>query len=219
MSDSLPENSFSGIIRVVKLTSGEELIGLISEASPDKYTIKLPARLDTFYNRDANGELFEFVKLTNYLSNIQGFVINIPRDVVIYIGSPTPDLEKMFETYMIAMETDPKVVVTSGEVDQTSGPESGLHLLNELFNNDDFVNFVNDLIENFEGAEIIMEDEDSEESEPESPTMEKPKEEAPKPPKPKKRRTMNPEAKKLPYNPEANPNSAEGWSDDPKDYL
>ena len=218
MSDSLPENSFSGVIRVLKLTSGEEVIALVSEASPEKYSIKLPARLDTFYSRDENGELLEYVKLTNYLSNIKGFEINLPRDVVIYIGSPNIDLEKMYETYIIAMQQDPKVVITSGEIDQQSS-ENGLQLLNELFNNEDFVNFVNDLIENFEGAEIVIDDDEGEEEEPEKPVIEPTKEEAPKPSKPKKRRTMNPEAKKLPYNPEANPNSAEGWSDNPNDYL
>jgi hypothetical protein len=218
MSDSLPENSFSGVIRVLKLTSGEEVIALVSEASPEKYSIKLPARLDTFYSRDENGELLEYVKLTNYLSNIKGFEINLPRDVVIYIGSPNTDLEKMYETYIIAMQQDPKVVITSGEIDQQSS-EHGLQLLNELFNNEDFVNFVNDLIENFEGAEIVIEDDEGEEEEPEKPLIEPVKEEAPKPSKPKKRRTMNPEAKKLPYNPEANPNSAEGWSDNPNDYI
>ena len=31
----------------------------------------------------------------------------------------------------------------------------GLQLLNDLFNNDDFVQFVNELIDNFEGIEII----------------------------------------------------------------
>ena len=218
MSDSLPENSFSGIIRVLKLTSGEEVIGLVSEASPEKYSIKLPARLDTFYSRDQNGELLEYVKLTNYLSNIKGFEINIPRDVVIYSGAPNLDLEKMYETYIVAMQQDPKVVITSGEIDQQSS-ENGLQLLNELFNNEDFVNFVNDLIENFEGAEIVLDDDEGEEEEPEKPVIEPVKEEAPKPSKPKKRRTMNPEAKKLPYNPDANPNSAEGWSDNPNDYI
>jgi hypothetical protein len=162
--------------------------------------------------------LLEYVKLTNYLSNIKGFEINLPRDVVIYIGSPNIDLEKMYETYIVAMQQDPKVVITSGEIDQQSS-ENGLQLLNELFNNEDFVNFVNDLIENFEGAEIVIDDDEGEEEEPEKPVIEPVKEEAPKPSKPKKRRTMNPEAKKLPYNPEANPNSAEGWSDNPNDYL
>jgi hypothetical protein len=218
MSDSLPENSFSGIIRVLKLTSGEEVIALVSEASPEKYSIKLPARLDTFYGRDQNGELLEYVKLTNYLSNIKGFEISLSRDVVIYLGSPNADLEKMYETYIIAMQQDPKVVITSGEIDQQSS-ENGLQLLNELFNNEDFVNFVNDLIENFEGAEIIIDEDEGEGEEPETPIVEPVKEEAPKPSKPKKRRTMNPEAKKLPYNPDANPNSAEGWSDNPNDYL
>lgn len=225
MSDSLPEDSFSGAIRVVKLTSGEEVIALIKEASPDKITLNFPARIDTYFTRDPNGELYECVKLTNYLSNIKGYEINLPRDVIVYMGSPMTQLEKMYETYFQTMQTDPKVVITSGELDQAMGPEAGLQLLNELFNNDDFVNFVNDLIDNFEGAEISIDiDEESDESEaeeyePETPVIEPAKEEAPKPPKAKKRRIMNPESKKLPYEPDAPANKPESWSDNPSDYL
>lgn len=211
MSDSLPENSFSGIIRVLKLTSGEEVIALVSDASPEKYSIKLPARLDTFYSRDENGELLEFVKLTNYLSNIKGYEINLPRDVVIYIGSPTPELEKMYETYIVAMQQDPKVVITSGEMDQQSS-ENGLQLLNELFNNEDFVNFVNDMMDTFENSELIIEEEENK-------TFIEEINEEPPAPKKKKKNKVKPESKKLPYNPEANPNTAEGWSDNPEDYL
>ena len=226
MSDSPAENSFSGIIRVVKLTSGEEVIGLINEASPEKITINFPARIDTYFTRDPNGELYECVKLTNYLSNIKGYQINLPKDVIVYTGVPMTQLEKMYETYYVTMQTDPKVVITSGEIDQIENPENGLKLLNDLFNNDDFVNFVNDLIDNFEGAEIIIDDDDEileienkEDNEPELPLNESIQEEAPKPSKPKKRRIMNPEAKKLPYEPDAPPNKPESWSDNPDDYL
>ena len=55
MSDSLPENSFSGVLRVVKLLTGEELIGLVNEATPEKITIKLPAKLESYMNKDSNG--------------------------------------------------------------------------------------------------------------------------------------------------------------------
>jgi len=225
MSDSLPEDSFSGVIRVVKLTSGEEVISLMKDASPDKVTLSFPARIDTYFTRDPNGELFECVKLTNYLSNIKGYEINLPRDVIVYSGSAMPQLEKMYETYYETMQTDPKVVITSGELDQGMGPEAGLHLLNELFNNEDFVNFVNDLIDNFEGVEISMDIDDEaeeieiEDFEPETPVIEPVKEEAPKPSKPKKRRVMNPESKKLPYEPDAPANKPESWSDNPNDYL
>jgi hypothetical protein len=226
MSDSLPEKDFSGVIRVVKLTSGEEVISLITEASPSKYTFNFPARLDTYFTRDPNGELYECVKLTNYLSNIKAYQINIPKEVVVYMGEPTLQLEKMYETFFATMQTDPKIVVTSGEIDQVQNPEQGLQLLNELFNNDDFVNFVNDLIDNFEGAEIIIDDDDEileienkEDSDPELPLNEPIQEEAPKPSKPKKRRIMNPESKKLPYEPDAPSNKPESWSDDPNDYL
>ena len=30
---------------------------------------------------------------------------------------------------------------------------------------------------------------------------------------------MNPESKKMPYNPEATPDDPESWSDNPNDYL
>jgi hypothetical protein len=124
--------------------------------------------------------LFECIKLTNYLSNIKGYEINLPKDVIVYSGSPMPQLEKMYEAYFATMQTDPKVVITSGELDQGMGPEVGLQLLNDLFNNEDFVNFVNDLIDNFEGVEISMDlDEDEEieieDFEPETPVVEPPK--------------------------------------------
>ena len=101
MSDSLPENSFSGILRVIKLTSGEEVIGLVSEAMPDKIAIKLPAKLENFMQKDADGNLIECIKLSNYLTNIRGQEIAIPRDVIIYMGQPALDLEKMYDVYFM----------------------------------------------------------------------------------------------------------------------
>jgi hypothetical protein len=213
MSDSLPENSLSGILRVVKLSTGEEIIGLINEASPDKYSIKLPARLDCYLAKDETGTLVEYVKLTNYLANIKGFEVSLPRHAVIYIGSPAIELEKMYETYFMTMQTDPKSVVTSGNIDDLGNAEPGLQLLNDLFNNEDFINFVNDLMDNFEAAELIIDEEDAETS------IEEVIEEQLTPKKKKKKSKIKPESKKLPYNPEANPNTAEGWSDNPEDYL
>ena len=229
MSDSLSENPQMGSLKVVKLTSGEEVIGLISDSSKHKYTIVFPARLETFYNRDSAGQLIEFVKLTNYLTNIKGYEINIPKEVVIYMGSPTTDLEKMYETYYTTMQTDPKIVVTSGEIDNAAGAENGLQLLNELFNNEEFINFVNDLIDNYENIDMMIEEiedveeteetEENEVSEKETPQIDPVSEESKTPPKAKKRRIMNPEPLKLPYKPEGNPNQPESWSDNPTDYI
>jgi hypothetical protein len=95
------------------------------------------------------------------------------------------------------------------------GPEHGLELLNELFNNEDFVTFVNDLIENFEGEAI----EDIEEEDVESFIQPQPEEEPDTQPKKKKRRRIKPETNKLPYNPENPPEDPESWSDNPMDYL
>jgi|688.fasta_scaffold07345_3 hypothetical protein len=221
MSDSLPENEFSGALRVVKLTSGEELIGMVSEAAPDKITIKLPALLENYYTKDQTGQTVEYVKLTNYLLNVRGYEVNLPRSVIVYIGLPAIELEKMYEVYFMAMQTDPKSIVSSSP-DAPHGVENGLELLNELFNNEDFVNFVNDMIESFEGVEILEDAEGDEEwddvvaESPISPSVEEEPEPAPKR---KKRKVMKPETNKLPYKPDANPNTAEGWSDNPLDYI
>ena len=217
MSDSLPENSFSGVLRVVKLTSGEEIIGLISEPKPEKLLIKLPARLDNYMMKNSTDEYVEYIKLTNYLSNIKEHEIQIPMTAVVYMGAPNIDLEKMYEIYFMTMQTDPKSVVTSGP-DINTNPEPGLQLLNDLFNNEDFVGFVNDLIDTFEGVEIL-EDENDEESVLEGSINDSVPEETNTPPKPKKRRRIKPEAKKLPYNPDSPPEDPESWSDNPQDYI
>jgi len=217
MSDSLPENSFSGILRVVKLTTGEEIIGLVSEASPDKILIKLPAKLDAYMSRDETGNMVEYVKLTNFIANIEGYEISLPRTVIIYIGKPAIELEKMYEVYFMTMQTDPKSVVSSGP-EEILGPEAGLQLLNDLFNNEDFVDFVNELIDNFENVEILIED-DSEDMGQEGVIEDEEVLEPQIPPKRKKRDRMKPEKKILPYNPEGDPNKAESWPDDPSEYF
>lgn len=213
MSESLPEDPISGILRVLKLVSGEELVGLVNESIPDKITIKLPAKLETYTSKDQNGDLLDYVKLTNYLANIKGAEISIFRSSVIYIGQPNIELEKMYEIFFVAMQSDPKSVVSAGSEELTD-VQPGLELLNNLFNNDEFVNFVNDLIETYEGIEIITEEElqDGFRDEEIKPKPEEQK-------KKKKRSKGKRESSKLPYDPQANPNSAEAWSDNPEDYM
>jgi len=217
MSDSLPENSFSGVLRVVKLTSGEEIIGMVSEPKPEKLLIKLPARLDNYMMKNSTDEYVEYIKLTNYLSNIKEYEVQIPMTAVVYMGAPNIDLEKMYEVYFMTMQTDPKSIVTSGP-DINTHQEPGLQLLNDLFNNEDFVGFVNDLIDTFEGVEIL-EDETDDESVLEGSINDSVPEETNTPPKPKKRRRIKPEAKKLPYDPNSPPENPESWSDNPQDYI
>jgi len=215
MSDSLPENSVSGVLRVLKLISGEEIISLIIE-TPKKIILKLPALLSSYYGKDKDNNTIEYVKLTNYVTNVESFEIEINKNMVMYLGRPNTTLEKMYEIYFVTMQTDPKAVVSTGNADFIN-PENGLKLLNELFNNEDFVGFVNELIESYEQVEII--DDEDEELDVES-IIEKTEEEAPEPqPKPKKRNKAKPEASKLPYEPDGNPNSPESWSDNPSDYL
>jgi len=207
MSDSLPENSFSGVLRVVKLITGEELIGMVCEAMPDKITIKLPAKMELYNSKDPDGNIVEYVKLTNYLSSIKGYEISISRTAILYIGQPALDLEKMYE-------------ILSSMPEGHESVESGLKLLNDLFNNEDFVDFVNELIENFEGVEILTElEDDGEENESDS-FIEPLAEEEPEPkPAKRKRNKAKPEGRKLPYKPDSPPEDPESWSDNPEDYI
>jgi hypothetical protein len=224
MTDEVQETPFGGIVRVVKLINGDELIGLVRDAQLDKIVILFPAKIETALSREESGDLIEYFKLTNYAANLQFSEISINRTSILYTGSPSEDLLKMYDVFFQTMQTDPKSIMQNISDDIVVGPEAGLIMLNELFNNEDFVNFVNDMIDTYEGAEIMVDVDDDgeeiEESEKQEPSVEDLLiEEAPKPPKPIKRRTMNPETKKLPYKPDGDPNKAESWSDDPSEYF
>jgi hypothetical protein len=224
MADEVQETPFGGILRVIKLTTGEEIVGLVSEASSEKIFIKMPALIESYMMRDALGEMIEYCKLTNYLSNIRSSEVSIFRHVIVYIGSATVELEKMYAIYHNAMETDPKSLITSAPENTEFGPEAGLHLLTDLFNNEDFVNFVNDLIDTYEGAEIMIDVDDDgeeiEESDKQEPSVEDLLiEEAPKQPKPIKRSKGKPGPNKLSYDPNLPSDNPESWSDNPNDYI
>ncbi len=222
MSDEAQETPCDGTVRVVKLMNGEELLGIVQDVCTNHISMVLPAKVETAYSKDENGLIIEYVKLTNYAASVKNSEIVLNKNAIMFIGDPIPDMLVMYETFSEAMKTDPESVRTSTSGEGVSSPQAGLMMLNELFNNEDFVNFVNDMIDTFEGSEVILDEEieEIEESEQQEPSVEDLLvEEAPKPPKPVKRRTMNPETKKLPFNPESSPNSAESWSDNPEDYI
>lgn len=222
MSDEAQETPCDGIVRVVKLMNGEELLGIVQDVCTNHISMILPAKVETAYSKDENGLIIEYVKLTNYAASVKNSEIVLNKNAIMFIGDPISDMLVMYETFSEAMKTDPESVRTSTSGEGVSSPQAGIMMLNELFNNEDFVNFVNDMIDTFEGSEVILDEEleEIEESEQQEPSVEDLLvEEAPKPPKPVKRRTMNPETKKLPFNPESSPNSAESWSDNPEDYI
>lgn len=212
MSESFPEDYISSIVRVVRLISGDEIVCMVSEASEDKIIIKYPAKMQAFMARNTDNEVVELIKLTNYLMNIDKFEVSVPRSSIIYIGSPMVELVKMYNMFVTEMQNDPKSIISSNIDANMVNPNQGLQLLNDLFNNEDFVEFVNELIENYEEMDI---DSDDENDIIEPPVKEEPKAEQ----KPKKRHKARKESSKLPYNPDANPNSAEAWSDNPNDYT
>lgn len=206
MSDESNDSSES--IRIVKLTTGEEIVGILMNDSETEYELSFPARIDVSYGKGPGGAT-EFIKLSNYAAFTSLFVVKIPSSSIIFISKPNDELKVMYMTYCEYLRQNPKMIISSAAEDASAGAEfTGLEMLNELFNNSDFVDFVNDLIENYEGTEVLDLGEEEE-------IIEEKIEE----PKPKKKKKVKPEVTKLPYNPEANPNTAEGWSDNPSDYL
>lgn len=205
MSDESNDSSES--IRIVKLTTGEEIVGMLMNDSETQYELSFPARIDVSYGKGPEGAT-EFIKLSNYAAFTSLFVVKIPSNAVIFISKPNDELKVMYMTYCEYLRQNPKMIISSAAEDASSGSQFiGLEMLNELFNNSDFVEFVNDLIENYEESESFdLNDEEIVEEKVEEP-------------KPKKKKKVKPEVTKLPYNPEANPNTAEGWSDNPQDYI
>jgi hypothetical protein len=225
MSDLVPEIPFEGIVKVVKLMNGDELLGIVRDVSSTSIHMVLPAKVELGYTKGENNSLLEYVKLTNYVASVANHEILINKNAMMYMGEPTPDMYKMYQTFFLTMKEDPEAI-RSSITGIESNAEPGLEMLNELFNNPDFVNFVNDLIDSFEGIEIeetVFDEQDEvEETEsllPESPQTNLDFEEPSEPKKRKKRSRMKPETNGMPFNPEANPNSAESWSDNPEDYL
>lgn len=214
MSESLPENPVSGKLKVVRLLTGEELIGLVNDVSQFDISIRLPALMENYATKTPEGDIVEFVKLVNYLYNIKGFEIIVPRTSIVYSGEPTEELHKMYEAYLVLIQDNPKSAIAPNNV-YTQDPTNGLQLLNDLFNNEEFVGFVNELMENFESATLDLDDiEDLQ-----TPVLDEEEETTPSPPKKKKRRKVKPETNKLPYNPDNPPEDPESWSDNPSDYL
>lgn len=206
MSDESNDSSES--IRVVKLTTGEEIVGILMNDSDTEYELSFPARIDVSYGKGPEGST-EFIKLSNYAAFTSLFQVKIPSTAVIFVSKPNDELKIMYMTYCEYLRQNPKMIISSAAEDAATNSQfTGLEMLNELFNNSDFVEFVNELIENYEGMEIVeLEDEEE--------IVEEKIEE----PKPKKKKKVKRENSKLPYNPEANPNTAEGWSDNPNDYI
>jgi hypothetical protein len=124
MSDEVQETPFGGIVRVVKLINGDELIGLVRDAQLDKILISFPAKIETALSRDENGELIEYFKLTNYAANLQLSEISINRTSILYTGTPADDLSKMYDIFFQAMQTDPKSIMNNISEDIVVGPET-----------------------------------------------------------------------------------------------
>lgn len=228
MSDLVPTSQFNQEVKVIKLMNGDEIIGVVRQ-SDNCTQVLYPAKIETAYTKDEKKNLVEYVKLTNYAINLKEGFIQLSPAAIMFIGNPMHELEKMYEIFYITMQQNPNALITNKSDDIPIGPEAGLQLLNELFNNDDFVSFVNELIDTYEGIEIVDDSGDDNESyegngETEELLLEPPigdssSEDVQKAPAQDKRAKMAPESQEMPFNPEGSPESAESWSDNPEDYI
>jgi hypothetical protein len=46
----------------------------------------MPALMENYATKTPEGDIMEFVKLVNYLYNIKGFEILVPRNSIVYMG-------------------------------------------------------------------------------------------------------------------------------------
>lgn len=233
---STEENPESGKLTmqnmmIVKLINGDELVALVSEEGKSKRLV-FPAMLSSDYSYNESPEedvKVEYVRLTNYSANLDDNIMIIPEGAILYMGKPNTQVINMYSIYLHTIQNNPDEIMTSGEVQNMSSPMTGLHLLNSLFTNPDFVEFVNALVENFESEtealdEFLKDDDEGPQNRPQRPqeATESPSKEGnvPKPTRKKKRSKANPlPPTGIPFDPTANPNTAEGWSDNPEDYL
>lgn len=200
----------SSSIKVVKFSSGEEVIGQVTE-SENEISLFNPAKIVIYTSTNEQGQVVECLRLTSYLANIKEKEITVLRQYIMYIADPSEDIAKMYQGYLSFMEgiTDS---ITTAELDNSEDP---IETVWQLFSDQNFVEFMQDLYEdNAMDFDVSEEDIDEEIDELWKNEIEKKE-----PKKAKKKKRYKKEDLKLPYNPEADYRDPKSWSDNPEDYL
>lgn len=194
-------------IRVVKLSTGEEIISFVSESETEIVLIN-PAKIITYTTATSEGAVIECIRLTSYLGNIEAKSITLLKQYVLYIATPSEEIFKMYESYINFMKgIDDKII--TGTIEENDDPNE---VAWNLFSDPEFVNFLEEIYEDH--INEIQELEEDEEEE-EDINWEKEINEFKK----KKKKKYKKEELKLPYNPEKEASDPQSWSDNPEDYI
>lgn len=197
----------SSSIKVVKFSSGEEVISLVME-SENEIVLLNPAKVLIYTSSNEEGHVVECLRLTSYLANIKEKSITILKQYVMYIADPSEDLQKMYDAYLKFMDGIAEGITTA-ELDSRPDP---IDMAWELFSDENFVEFIQDMYEDHVTDFEINEEEIDEEID----TLWKQEVE---PKKKEKKKKYKKEELKLPYNPEGDIRDPKSWSDNPEDYL
>jgi hypothetical protein len=202
-------NQASSSIKVVKFSSGEEVISLVME-SETELLLSNPAKIVIYTSSNDEGHVVECLRLTSYLANIKEKEITVLRQYVMYVAEPHEDILNMYTSYIKFMEGVTEGITTA-ELDTKGDPAE---VAWELFSDENFVEFIQDLYE----EHAIDIDVSEEEIDDELDELWKEEVEKKEPKKAKKKRYKKEETK-MPYNPEADIRDPKSWSDNPEDYL
>lgn len=193
-------------IRVVKLSTGEELISIVDELDGE-VVLHNPAKIMTYTTATQDGAVMECIRLTSYLGNIDVKSMSILKQYILYIANPSEEINKMYDSFINFMKGVTDKMIT-GTIDDADSPEDTAW---NLFSDPEFVDFLQDIYEehlsDMEDVEEIVDEELDAKWEKE---VEKSK---------KKRKKYKKEELKLPYNPEMEASDPQSWSDNPEDYI
>lgn len=193
----------SSSIKVVKFTSGEEVVSVVVENN-DELTLSHPAKIVSYTTTNSEGQVLECIRLTSYLANIQSKTMTVLKSFVMYVAEPSEDILKMYDAYLAFMNGQTDTTITA-ELDNDG---DAMDRAWELLSDPNFVGFMEEL---YEDSYIEIQAEE----EIEEPVVEPVEQIKPK----KKKRKYKKEELKLPYEPDADANDPKSWSDNPEDYY
>lgn len=82
------------MIRVLKLTTGEEIVGVIEDKDTSIF-VKWPVKLSFTTEND---ETRPRIKVDLFAGQVRGHSVDIDKSFIIYTGEPTPELKEYYDT-------------------------------------------------------------------------------------------------------------------------
>jgi|LakMenEpi03Aug12_release.lakeMendotaPanAssembly.Ray.scaffolds.fasta_scaffold817770_1 hypothetical protein len=195
-------------IRVVKLSTGEEIISFIEEFE-NEIVLHNPAKIVTYTTATSEGAVIECIRLTSYLGNIDVKTMSILKQYVLYIANPSEEINKMYDSFINFMKGINDKMIT-GTIDDAESAEDAAW---NLFSDPEFVDFLQEIYE-----EHLSDLEDVEETDEIDEELDAKWEKEVEKSK-KRKKKYKKEELKLPYNPDMEASDPQSWSDNPEDYI